>query len=86
MPERARRELRELTRYRTSLIRERAAEVNRLQKVLEGANITDELVCQGDRALGFDRRAIGAWCFLPGRHDGRPGSARPTVARPKRLR
>jgi transposase len=39
VPERARRELRELTRYRTSLIRERAAEVNRLQKVLEGANI-----------------------------------------------
>jgi transposase len=39
VPERARRELRELTRYRTALIRERAAEVNRLQKVLEGANI-----------------------------------------------
>src|SRR5262249_13831760 len=33
------RELRELTRYRTSLIQERTAEVNRLQKVLEGANI-----------------------------------------------
>jgi transposase len=31
--------LRELTRYRTSLLRERAAEVNRLQKTLEGANI-----------------------------------------------
>ena len=28
-----------MTRYRTSLIRERAAEVNRLQKTLEGANI-----------------------------------------------
>src|SRR5690348_8043126 len=39
VPERAQRELRELTRYRTSLIRERAAEVNRMQKVLEGANI-----------------------------------------------
>jgi transposase len=33
------RELRELTRYRTSLIRERSAEVNRVQKTLEGANI-----------------------------------------------
>ena len=39
VPERPQRELRELTRYRTSLIRERTAEVNRLQKVLEGANI-----------------------------------------------
>ena len=39
VPDRPRRELRELTRYRTSLIRERAAEVNRLQKTLEGANI-----------------------------------------------
>jgi len=39
VPDRPQRELRELVRYRTSLIRERAAEVNRLQKVLEGANI-----------------------------------------------
>ena len=39
IPDRPQRELRELTRYRTSLVRERAAEVNRLQKVLEGANI-----------------------------------------------
>lgn len=33
------RELRELTRYRKTLVRERAQEVNRLHKVLEGANI-----------------------------------------------
>jgi transposase len=33
------RELRELTRYRKSLVDERSAEVNRLQKTLEGANI-----------------------------------------------
>jgi transposase len=33
------RELRELTRYRKTLIRERSQEVNRLHKVLEGANI-----------------------------------------------
>jgi transposase len=39
IPDRPQRELRELTRYRTTLVRERAAEVNRLQKVLEGANI-----------------------------------------------
>lgn len=39
VPDREQRELRELTRYRTSLIGERAAEVNRVQKTLEGANI-----------------------------------------------
>jgi len=39
VPERAQREVRELTRYRTSLVDERSAEVNRLQKTLEGANI-----------------------------------------------
>src|SRR5690349_8795516 len=33
------RELRELTRYRAKLVQERTSEVNRLQKVLEGANI-----------------------------------------------
>jgi len=33
------RELRELTRYRTSVVRDRARTVNRLQKVLEAANI-----------------------------------------------
>ena len=39
VPERPQRELRELTRYRTALVRERTAEVNRLQKTLEGANL-----------------------------------------------
>jgi transposase len=39
IPDRPQRELRELTRYRTTLIQERANEVNRWQKVLEGANI-----------------------------------------------
>ena len=39
VPDRGQRELRELTRYRTSLVQERSAEVNRLQKTLEGANI-----------------------------------------------
>jgi len=39
IPDRPQRELRELTRYRASLVQERSAEVNRLQKTLEGANI-----------------------------------------------
>lgn len=39
MPDRNQRELRELVRYRRSLIQERAREHNRVQKVLEGANI-----------------------------------------------
>ncbi len=39
VPDRPQRELRELTRYRTVLVRERAAEINRVQKTLEGANI-----------------------------------------------
>jgi transposase len=39
VPDRKQRELRELTRYRTALVRERAAEQNRLHKTLEGANL-----------------------------------------------
>ena len=39
IPSREQRELRELARYRKSLIEERTREVNRLQKVLEGCNI-----------------------------------------------
>ena len=39
IPERAQRELRELVRYRRSLVQERSREANRIQKVLEGANI-----------------------------------------------
>lgn len=39
IPARAQRELRDLTRYRMSLVDERSAEVNRLQKVLEDANL-----------------------------------------------
>lgn len=57
VPERWQRELRELVRYRTSLVRERAREVNRLQKTLEGANIklaavlTDITGVSGQRIL-----------------------------------
>jgi transposase len=39
VPDRKQREVRELARYRRTLIEERAREVNRIQKVLEGANI-----------------------------------------------
>src|SRR5215210_2640462 len=39
VPDRAQQELRELTRYRTSLVRERTAETNGVQKALGGANI-----------------------------------------------
>ncbi len=39
IPNREQRELREITRYRQELIEERARELNRVQSVLEGANI-----------------------------------------------
>lgn len=39
IPNKAQREFRELTRYRNSRTEERAREINRLQKMLEGANI-----------------------------------------------
>lgn len=39
IPSREQRELREITRYRQDLIEERAREINRIQAVLEGANI-----------------------------------------------
>jgi transposase len=39
IPDRSQRELRELTRFRQSQIQERARNINRLQKFLEGANI-----------------------------------------------
>ena len=39
IPDRSQRELRELVRYRRNLIRERSRVINRIQQVLEGANI-----------------------------------------------
>ncbi len=39
IPDKARRELRDLTRYRQSLVEERSRFANRLQKVLEGTNL-----------------------------------------------
>src|SRR5919199_4346938 len=56
VPPRPQRELRELTRYRSSLVAERSAEVNRLQKTLEGANIT--LAAVATDTLGKSGRAM----------------------------
>lgn len=56
IPERPQRELRELVRYRRSLVQERAREVTRLQKVLEGANL--KLGCVASDVLGRSGRDI----------------------------
>ena len=56
VPDRAQRELRELTRYRTSLIQERTAAVNRVQKTLEGANI--KLASVASDVLGLSGRQM----------------------------
>lgn len=56
IPDRDQRELRELIRYRRSLIDERAREVNRVQKVLEGANI--KLSSVASDVLGKSGRAM----------------------------
>jgi transposase len=56
IPERPQRELRELVRYRRSLIRQRAQIVNRIQKVLEGANI--KLSSVASNIMGASGRAM----------------------------
>jgi len=56
VPDRSQRELRELVRYRTALVRERAAEINRVQKTLEGANI--KLSCVASDVSGVSGRQI----------------------------
>lgn len=56
VPKRAERELRELVRYRASLIAEHSAETNRIQKVLEGANI--KLASVVSNILGVSGREI----------------------------
>ena len=67
VPDRAQRELRELTRYRTSLVRERTAEANRLQKTLEGANI--KLASVATDILGKSGREMLA-ALVGGEADG----------------
>lgn len=56
IPDRPQRELRELVRYRRSFIRQRAQEVNRIQKVLEGANI--KLSSVASDVVGVSGRAM----------------------------
>jgi len=56
VPDRPARELRELTRYRSSLVHARTAEVNRLQKTLEGANI--KLASVVSEVTGVSARAM----------------------------
>jgi transposase len=66
VPDRPRRELRELTRYRASLVQERAAAVNRLQKTLEGAGI--KLASVASDVMGVSARAMLA-ALLDGQTD-----------------
>jgi transposase len=56
VPDRIQRELRELTRFRASLVRQRTAVANRLQKTLEGANI--KLAAVATDILGRSGREI----------------------------
>jgi transposase len=56
VPDRPQRELRELVRYRTALVRERTSEVNRIQKTLEGANI--KLASVASDPLGLSGRQM----------------------------
>ncbi len=56
VPSAEQRRWRDLTRYRQALVQERTAEVNRLQKVLEGANI--KLASVASEVLGKSGREI----------------------------
>jgi transposase len=56
IPDRTHRELQELVRYRRELIGERVREANRIQKVLEGANI--KLATVVSNVLGVSGRAM----------------------------
>jgi transposase len=57
IPDRPQRELRELVRYRKSLVSDRTREVNRVQKVLEGANIKLKGTGASD-VMGVSARAM----------------------------
>jgi transposase len=56
VPPEGQRELRDLTRHRTNFVRERSTLVNRVQKVLEGANI--KLASVASSVVGVTGRAI----------------------------
>ena len=56
IPERAQRELRELSRYRQTLVEEHSRFINRLQKVLEGTNL--KLSSVATRMQGVSAQAM----------------------------
>jgi transposase len=58
IPPKPQRALRDLTRYRTKLIQERTRVVNRVQKLLEGANI--KLASVATDVMGVSARAMSA--------------------------
>ena len=66
IPNRGQRELRELVRYRRTLINERADVVRRIQTVLEGANI--KLGDVASDVMGVSGRAM-LWALAEGRED-----------------
>jgi transposase len=66
IPPRPQRELRDLTRYRTAFVRERATLVNRVHKALEGANL--KLASVATDIMGVSGRAILA-ALLAGEAD-----------------
>jgi len=56
IPPRAQRELRDLTRHRTQLVEEKTRTINRIQKVLEDANI--KLASVASDVMGVSGRAM----------------------------
>jgi transposase len=66
IPEQPQRDLRDLLRYRTSLIQERVREVNRVQKVLEDANV--KLASVASNVMGVSGRKMLA-AIIAGKDD-----------------
>jgi transposase len=87
IPDRDQRELRELTRYRTALLQDRARAVNRLQKTLEGANLklasvlSDVTGASGQRILDALLRGEDDPEALAGLADGRLSAKREALER-----
>ena len=73
IPPKGQRDLRDLTRYRTKLVQERVREVNRVQEVLERANI--KLASVISDIMGVSGRAMLAAHQWPAGHlvQGRDG-------------
>jgi transposase len=67
IPDEAQRDLRDLTRYRTQLTNERSAAVNRVQKVLEDANIKLDSVVTDIQGVSARQMLAG---LIEGQEDG----------------